>query len=56
MFHPTSLAPHTAQTLRHSATKPDDHAILHGPSFRSDGKQALYDLAAGYEKLIADPP
>ena len=55
MFHATCLAPHTARTLRalgdlSTATL----AIMHGSSFQGDGKQALYDLAAGYEKLMAE--
>ena len=31
---------------------PTTLAIMHGPSFKGDGQQALYDLAAGYESLI----
>ncbi len=31
---------------------PTTLAIMHGSSFQGDGKQALYDLAAGYESLI----
>lgn len=55
MFHPTCLAPHTAHTMRSLGDlKPTTLAIMHGSSFEGDGKQALYDLAAGYEKLIAD--
>jgi hypothetical protein len=27
---------------------------MHGASFQGDGHQALYDLAAGYDRLIAD--
>jgi hypothetical protein len=26
---------------------------MHGPSFQGDGRRALYDLAAGYEGLMA---
>jgi hypothetical protein len=26
---------------------------MHGRSFHGDGRQAVYDLAAGYEQLIA---
>jgi len=26
---------------------------MHGSSFEGDGKQALYDLATGYEALLA---
>jgi flavorubredoxin len=54
MFHATSLAPHTAQTLRSLGDlQPTTLAIMHGPSFQGDGRRALYDLAAGYEGLMA---
>jgi flavorubredoxin len=54
MFHATCLAPHTAQTMRTLGDlRPGTLAIMHGPSFQGDGRQALYDLAAGYEALIA---
>jgi flavorubredoxin len=54
MFHATCLAPHTAPTLRQLGDlSPTTLAIMHGTSFRGDGKAALYDLAAGYEALIA---
>jgi flavorubredoxin len=57
MFHATCLAPHTAQTLRALGDlEPTTLAIMHGSSFQGDGKQALYDLAVGYEKLINDSP
>jgi len=52
MFHATCLAPHTAQTLRSLGDlEPSTLALMHGSSFQGDGKQALYDLAAGYEAL-----
>ena len=55
MFHATCLAPHTAGTLRALGDlSPTTLAIMHGSSFQGDGKQALYDLAAGYEKLMAE--
>ncbi|MGH9215734.1 MAG: MBL fold metallo-hydrolase [Acidimicrobiales bacterium] len=55
MFHQSSLAPATARTLRQLGDlQPTTLAIMHGASFRGDGKTALYDLAAGYEELIAD--
>ena len=55
LFHASSLAPDTAGTLRQLGDlSPTTLAIMHGASFRGDGKAALYDLAAGYEKLIAD--
>jgi flavorubredoxin len=54
MFHASCLAPHTAATLRQLGDlHPTTLAIMHGMSFRGDGKAALYDLAAGYETLIA---
>jgi len=54
MFHATCLAPHTAQTLRSLGDlAPSTLALMHGSSFQGDGKQALYDLAAGYEALTA---
>jgi flavorubredoxin len=54
MFHAACLAPHTVQTLRTlGELGPTTMAIMHGPSFQGDGKRALYELAAGYEQLIA---
>jgi flavorubredoxin len=54
MFHQSSLAPHTTQTMRQLGDlQPRTLAIMHGSSFQGDGKQALYELAAGYEKLLA---
>jgi flavorubredoxin len=53
MFHATCLAPHTGTTLRQLGDlSPTTLAIMHGTSFRGDGKAALYDLAAVYEDLI----
>jgi flavorubredoxin len=57
MFHATALAPHTVQTLRGLGDlNPKTLAIMHGSSYEGNGRQALYDLAAGYEKLIAETP
>jgi flavorubredoxin len=54
MFHATCLAPHTAATLRALGDlEPTTLAIMHGSSYRGDGKRALYDLAAGYERLVS---
>jgi flavorubredoxin len=54
LFHASSLAPNTAGTLRQLGDlSPTTLAIMHGASFRGDGKAALYDLAAVYEDLIA---
>src|SRR5918996_1086606 len=55
MFHATSLAPHTAQTMRALGDlEPTTLAVMHGSSFQGDGKGALYDLAVGYETLMAE--
>jgi flavorubredoxin len=55
MFHATSLAPHTGATLRGlGELAPEVLGVMHGSSFQGDGKRALFDLADGYEKLIAD--
>lgn len=55
MFHATSLAPATGRMLRALGDlEPTTLAIMHGPSFSGDGRTALYDLAAGYEQLIAE--
>ncbi|QGG97144.1 oxygen-binding di-iron domain-containing protein [Actinomarinicola tropica] len=52
MFHATALAPHTGATLRGLAElAPSTLAIMHGPSYRGDGGQALRDLAAGYDEM-----
>ena len=54
LFHATSLAPHTAQTLRALGDlDATTLAVMHGSSFQGDGKGALYALAARYENLIA---
>jgi flavorubredoxin len=54
MFHGTALAPHTAQTLRSLGDlEPTTLAVMHGASFQGDGRQALYDLAAAYEHMLA---
>jgi len=55
MFHGTCLTPHTGQILRALGDlTPRTLAIMHGRSFQGDGKRALHDLAAGYEKLASD--
>jgi flavorubredoxin len=54
MFHATSLAPSTPRTLRALGDlNPTTLAIMHGRSFQGNGRQALHDLAGGYEQLIA---
>jgi flavorubredoxin len=54
MFHATCLAPNTGTTLwALGDLAPTTLAVMHGSSFVGDGKQALADLATGYEQLIA---
>jgi flavorubredoxin len=54
MFRATALAPHTTATMRALGDlSPRTLAIMHGSSFHGDGRRALYDLATGYEELIA---
>ena len=56
LFHASCLAPHTAATLRSLGDlEPRTLAIMHGSSFQGDGRQALHDLAAAYEPLVAPP-
>ncbi len=53
LFYASSLALHTTQALRALGDlRPRTLAIMHGSSFEGDGRQTLYDLAAGYEELI----
>jgi flavorubredoxin len=52
-FHASALTPMTAPTIRRlaefdSATL----ALMHGPAFTGDGKQALVGLADGYQSLF----
>jgi flavorubredoxin len=55
MFHPSTLAPHTAATLRALGDlRPTTLAIMHGSSFAGDGGAALHTLADRYEQLIAE--
>jgi flavorubredoxin len=55
MFHATALTPSTARVIRSLGDlEPTTLAVMHGASYHGNGKQALYDLAAGYEKLLAD--
>jgi flavorubredoxin len=55
MFHATALMPSTARLIRTLGDlEPTTLAVMHGASYHGDGKRALYDLAAGYEKLLAD--
>ena len=55
MFGSTCLTPNTAPTIRMLADlEPRTLAIMHGSSYEGNGRRALYDLAAGYRKLIAE--
>ncbi len=52
MFHATCLAPHTGATLRALGDlNPSTLAIMHGSSYRGDGKRVLYDLADAYDRM-----
>ncbi len=54
MFHSSSLAPQTVDTLRRLGDlSPTTLAVMHGSSFSGDVKQQCYDLAAAYESLLA---
>jgi flavorubredoxin len=50
MFRYSSLTPDTAAVMRKLGDlAPGTLAVMHGSSFRGDGKKALYDLAEAYE-------
>jgi len=52
IFRASSMAPHTAATLRSLGDlDPTTLALMHGPSYSGAGKRALYELAAAYEQL-----
>ena len=54
MFHAMSGAPQTAAVIRSLGDlRPTTLALMHGSSFRGDGRQVLYDLAAGIEAAAA---
>jgi flavorubredoxin len=56
IFRATCLAPDTAVVMRRLGDlKPDTLALMHGSSYRGDGGQALYDLAAAYEGQYLAP-
>ena len=56
LFHASSLAPDAADVMRRLGDRaPTTLAIMHGPSFRGDGKQAFNDLAAAYEEQYLGP-
>jgi flavorubredoxin len=53
MFQATALAPRTAPVIRGLAElAPQTLAVMHGASFRGDGKAALYGLADYYAERI----
>lgn len=55
LFRYSSLAPDTAETMRKLGDlEPATLALMHGSSFRGDGKSALYDLAEAYESQYLD--
>lgn len=52
-MHPTSITPDTAPTIRGlAALEPRTLAIMHGPSYAGDCRQALLDLADAYEAKL----
>ena len=54
IFHPSTLAPQTEGILRGLGDLgPSTLAIMHGASYRGDGKQALHALADAYVELAA---
>ena len=56
LFHASSMAPDTANVMRRLGDlAPTTLAIMHGPSFSGDGKQAFHDLAAAYEEQYLQP-
>jgi flavorubredoxin len=53
MFHQSSMAPSTGDTLRRLGDlRPATLAIMHGPSYQGDGGSALYRLADGLERQV----
>jgi len=53
-FHPSSITPATAPTIRRlAALAPSALAMMHGPAFVGDGRDALERLADGYADLLA---
>jgi flavorubredoxin len=50
LFRSTSLAPDTTAIMRTLGDlEPSTLALMHGSSFRGDGKKALYELADAYD-------
>jgi hypothetical protein len=55
MFGATCLTPALAPTLRQLAElEPRTLAIMHGPAYAGDCRQALLDLADAYEARMED--
>jgi flavorubredoxin len=53
LYLATVLHSNTAPTIRKLAEfSPTTLALMHGPAYQGNGKQALLDLANGYEKLF----
>ncbi len=53
LYQATVLNSLTAPTIRRLAeVNPTALALMHGPAFQGNGKQALLDLADGYEKMF----
>jgi flavorubredoxin len=53
LYQATVLQSITAPTIRKLAEfNPTTLALMHGPAYQGNGKQALLDLADGYEKLF----
>ncbi len=56
MFRASSLSPDTAIVMRKLGDlAPSTLALMHGSSFRGEGRQALYDLASAYESQYLTP-
>jgi flavorubredoxin len=54
LFGATALTANTAPTLRRLAElEPRTLALMHGPAYAGDGRQALLDLADAYETRFA---
>lgn len=52
-FHPSAITPSTAPTIRRLAElAPSALAMMHGPVFFGDGRDALERLADGYADLL----
>lgn len=55
LFGATALTPDTAPTLRRLADlEPRTLALMHGPAYAGDCRQALLDLADAYEARLGD--